>query len=94
MSIRRTQNHLSAFICPSLPSPFGAPHAYGDLLVARRAVAANVEFSTQYVRSHVAQVTPNFDLVRPPLVYLISLMVGGLIQLAMPLPVACTNRPE
>jgi protein-S-isoprenylcysteine O-methyltransferase Ste14 len=33
-----------------------------------------------------AQDVPNLGLIRPPLVYLGSLVVGALIQLAMPLP--------
>lgn len=35
---------------------------------------------------NAAQDIPNLGLVRPPLVYLISLVVGALIQLAAPLP--------
>jgi protein-S-isoprenylcysteine O-methyltransferase Ste14 len=35
---------------------------------------------------NAAQEIPNLGLVRPPLVYLISLVIGALIQLAAPLP--------
>jgi protein-S-isoprenylcysteine O-methyltransferase Ste14 len=36
--------------------------------------------------SEAAQDIPNLGLVRPPLVYLISIVIGALIQLAAPLP--------
>ena len=35
---------------------------------------------------NAAKDVPNLGLVRPPLVYLISLVIGALIQLAAPLP--------
>jgi protein-S-isoprenylcysteine O-methyltransferase Ste14 len=35
---------------------------------------------------NAAQDIPNLGLVRPPLVYLVSLVIGALIQLAAPLP--------
>jgi len=38
------------------------------------------------VPSNAAQDVPRLGLMRPPLVYLASLVIGSLIQLAMPLP--------
>jgi len=38
------------------------------------------------VPSNAAQDVPRLGLMRPPLVYLASLVIGALIQLAMPLP--------
>src|SRR5215472_4794051 len=36
--------------------------------------------------SDAASAVPQLGLIRPPLVYLASLVIGALIQLAMPLP--------
>jgi hypothetical protein len=45
MSTQKRQNHLLAVGSPSLPSPFAAPDAYGDLVVAILAVAVTIALS-------------------------------------------------